>query len=47
MPALTPFALLFSPLGLAAAVTAVLVIVAAWETISLREGPTPQDTLLP
>jgi low temperature requirement protein LtrA len=42
MAVLAPFALLFPPLALAAVVTAIIVTVAAWETISRREGPTPQ-----
>jgi low temperature requirement protein LtrA len=39
--ALIPFAERFSPLALGALATSVLVIVAIWETVSLRNTPTP------
>ena len=38
---LSPVALMFSPLALAGAVTLILIVVATWETVSLREGPKP------
>jgi low temperature requirement protein LtrA len=47
LAALVPFATTLSPLALSAATTAVLVLVAIWETLSFRLGPgrTPRDLL--